>query len=175
MAHCWIKTLEAWKFYCCQKNLLQAILKNCGSSLRRGLRNHSLMSFILALGYCSIAPEPMKTIAVVRAILWNLLNFRDTYHLRLAIQTRRIADESEILIRMYLPLPRYETSRYGMLRRILSTLFEYSQLRSRNVQMGEEIQLHRQDDYGCSLRTRSLCLGTGFVCPRVPIPRSFAM
>jgi hypothetical protein len=128
VAHLGVKVLNAWRFYCCQKNLLQAILKNCGSSLRRGLRNHFLMSFILALGYCSISPEPMKAVAVVRAILWNLLNFRDTYRCRPTIQTSRTANEREILTKMYPALRRYESPEYAKFKRILNTLFEYSQL-----------------------------------------------
>jgi hypothetical protein len=143
VAHLGVKVLNAWRFYCCQKNLLQAILKNCGSSLRRGLRNHFLMSFILATAFCSISPEPIKTIAIVRAILWNLYNFRDTYRCRLDIQTCRTAGENEILTRMYPRLPRYEPPKHVALRRILNTVFEHSQLRSHNVQIGERRnQLH---------------------------------
>jgi hypothetical protein len=85
----------------------------------------------------------MKTIAIVRAILWNLLNFRDTYRCRLAIQTCRTAGENEILTRMYPRLRRYEPPKHVTLRRILNTVFEHSQLRSRNVQIGErQNQLH---------------------------------
>jgi hypothetical protein len=122
------KAVDARRLYYCQRNLLRAILKNCGSSLRWALRNHFLMSLIFAAGFCSIFQEPMKTMAIVRAILWNLLNFRDTYRCRLTIQTTRTASEREILTRMQPALRRYESPQHGKFKRILNTLFEYSQL-----------------------------------------------
>jgi hypothetical protein len=119
------KTVDARRLYYCQRNLLRAILKNCGSSLRWALRNHFLLSLI-SVGMCVLAP--MKSVAIVRAILWNVLNFRDTYRRRLTIQNSRTASEKEILSTMYRGLRRYETPEYAKFKRILNTLFEYSQL-----------------------------------------------
>jgi hypothetical protein len=120
------KAVDARRLYYCQKNLLRAILKNCGSSLRWALRNYLLLSLISAAGISVL--EPMKAIAVVRAILWNLLNLRDTYFHRLRVQTSRTASESEILTRMYPMLPRYQPAGHTEFRHILNTVFEYSQL-----------------------------------------------
>jgi len=129
------RTVDARRLYYCQRNLLRAILKNCGPSLRWALRNYFLLSLIFAAGLYVL--EPRKSIAVVRAILWNLLNFRNTYRWRLVIQNSRTASEREILTRMYLTLPRYQPAEHVELRRILNTLFEHSQLavRSRSISM----------------------------------------
>jgi hypothetical protein len=120
------KTVDAQKLYYCHRNLLRAIIKNCNSSLCWALRNYCLYSLILAVGFCIL--EPMKSTAIVRGILWNLFNFRDTYVGRQRIQTSRTTSESEILVRMYPMVPRYEPPDYVELRRILNSLFEYSQL-----------------------------------------------
>jgi hypothetical protein len=120
------KTVNARRLYFCQRNLLRAILKNCGSSLRWALRNYFLSSLIVAAGSC--LSEPMKPIVFARAILWNLLNLRDTYFHRHRVQTSRTASESEILTRMYLMLPRYQPARHTEFRHIMNTVFEYSQL-----------------------------------------------
>jgi GT2 family glycosyltransferase len=116
------KAVDARRLYYCQRNLLRAILKNCGSSLRWALRNHSLMSLIFAAGFCLVFLEPMKAVAVVRAILWNLLNLSETYRSRLTIQASRTTSEKEILTRMYPMLPRYQPHRHDRFMRILNTL-----------------------------------------------------
>lgn len=120
------KTVDARRLYYCQRNLLRAILKNCGSSLRWALRNHFLLSLISTVGMCVLAP--MKSVAIVRAILWNLLNLRDTCLCRVAVQTSRSASDSEILTRMYPMLTRHQFARHTGFTRILNTLFEHSQL-----------------------------------------------
>jgi hypothetical protein len=124
------RTVDARRLYYCHRNLLRAILKNCGESLRWGLRNYFLISLIFAAGYCLVFLDAMKTAAVARSIMWNLLNLRDTYRCRLAIQTSRTASENEILTRMYPALPPYKPLQDDMFTRILNTLFEYSQVRS---------------------------------------------
>jgi len=119
------KTVDAQKLYYCHRNLLRAILKNCGSSLGWALRSYSLFSLIATLGFCIL--EPMKAAAMIRAILWNLFNFKDTYWKRLWIQRNRRRDEAEILTKMYPGLRRYQPPEHIKLRYILNMLFEGSQ------------------------------------------------
>jgi len=119
------KAIDARKLYLCHRNLLRAILKNCGSSLGWAVRNYFLFSLIDAVGFCVL--EPRKAIAIGKAILWNLLSLRDTYSLRIAIQANRKADERELLISMYPMIRRYQPAEHTALRRILDTFFEHSQ------------------------------------------------
>ena len=119
------KIASARKLYYCQRNLLRAILKNCGSSIRWALRNYFLFSLIAAVGFSIL--EPRKALAIARAILWNLLSFRNTYSQRLAIQSSRKSGETEILASMYPRIERYQPSEHPALRRILNILFEYNQ------------------------------------------------
>jgi len=93
------KTVDARKLYYSHRNLLRAILKNCGSSLSWALRNYFLFSLIIATGFGIF--EPKKTIAIMKATIWNLFNFKDSYTQRLKIQARRVEDEAEILDKMY--------------------------------------------------------------------------
>lgn len=119
------KVVDAQKLYYCHRNLLRAILKNCGSSLGWALRNYLSFSVIAAGGFCVF--EPMKAIAIVRAISWNLFNFRDTYAWRTRIQANRTKGEAEVLARMYPRLGRFQPAEHIQLRCILNILFEYSQ------------------------------------------------
>jgi len=119
------KVVDARKLYYCHRNLLRAILKNCGSSLGWALRNYLLFSFIVAIGFSIL--EPKKAIAIVRAILWNLFNFKDAYTQRLKIQVSRVRDDAEISAKMFPRLSRYQPAQHIVLRRILNILFEYSQ------------------------------------------------
>jgi len=119
------KVVDARKLYCCHRNLLRAIVKNCSSSFGWALRNYFLFSSILAVGFSIF--EPIKACAVLRAIFWNLLNFKDTYPRRVRIQTSRTMSEREILARMYPRLSRYQPAENVRLRRILNILFEHSQ------------------------------------------------
>jgi GT2 family glycosyltransferase len=118
--------ISPMKLYYCHRNLLRAILKNCGRSLSWALRNCLLFSLLMIAGFAIL--EPMKAIAVLRAILWNLANLRDTWALRLRIQAGRRAGEWEILGRMYPGLRRYRPPERPGLRRALDILFEHSQL-----------------------------------------------
>lgn len=115
---------EARRFYFCHKNLLRAILKNCGHSLRWALKNYILFSIFLLIGYGFL--EPRKAIAVAKTIKWNLKNFKDTYSRRLRIQSSRKEDERIILERMYLRIKRYQPAERPKLRKILNILFEHS-------------------------------------------------
>jgi GT2 family glycosyltransferase len=119
------KFVDAWKLYLSHRNLLRTILKNCGSSLGWALRDYLLFSLIVGVGFSVL--EPRKGVAIMRAILWNLSNFRDTYTLRLAIQTRRKTNETEILVKMYPKIRRHQPAEHITLRRILNILFEHSQ------------------------------------------------
>ena len=119
------KIVTHTRFYWSHRNLLRAILKNCGSSLGWALRNYFLFSTILAIGFSSL--EPRKALAVVKAIWWNLLNFGDSWAERIAIQSSRRTSETEILSRMYPKFKRYESLRHPIASYVLNILFEYSQ------------------------------------------------
>jgi len=119
------KEVDAEKLYYCHRNLMRAIIKCCGSSLGWSIRNYLLFSFIVAVGFCIL--QPTKAIAMIRALLWNLFNLRDTYTQRLRVQARRIGSESEILTKMYPKFRRHEPAKHIRIRRILNTLFEDSQ------------------------------------------------
>ena len=118
--------ISPMKLYYCHRNLLRSILKNCGRSLAWALRNYLLFSILMIAGFAIL--EPMKAIAVLRAILWNLANLRDTWALRLRIQALRRVGEWEILRLMYPGLRRHRPPERAGLRRILDALFEHSQL-----------------------------------------------
>lgn len=120
-----MRSLDAPKLYLCHRNLLRAILKNCGSSLGWALSNYLLFSFIAGAGFSVL--EPRKAVAIAKAIVWNLFILRDTYSLRLEIQASRKRSEAEVLLRMYPKMPRCQPPEYPLLRRILNTLFEFSQ------------------------------------------------
>lgn len=120
-----VRSLDARKLYLCHRNLLRAILKNCGSSLGWALSNYFLYSFIAAAGLSIL--EPRKAAAIARAIVWNLLILRNTYSLRLNIQASRKSSEGEVLLRMYPKIRRCQPPDHPLLRRILGTLFERNQ------------------------------------------------
>jgi len=123
------REVDARKLYYCHRNFLRTILKNCGSSLTWALTDFFLFTLMMIGGFSIF--EPKKAVATVRAILWNLLNFRDTYARRLKIQTSRIESEATIVAKMYPRLIRHQPSQHAMLRHVLNVLFEYSQLRKR--------------------------------------------
>lgn len=119
------RALDAKKLYLCHKNLLRTVLKNCGSSLPWALRNYLFFSLIVSLGFSIL--DPLKAVAIGKAILWNLVHFKDTYTWRLKIQKNKKEDEMAILRKMYPKIRRYEPSMYPNLRQILNILFEYNQ------------------------------------------------
>jgi hypothetical protein len=120
------REVDARKLYYCHRNLLRAILKNCGSSLTWALSNFFLFTLLMIAGFLIL--EPAKAAAAVRAVFWNLSNFRETYSLRLKTQTGRIENEAVILAKMYPGLTRHQPSQHMTLRRVVNILFEYSQL-----------------------------------------------
>jgi hypothetical protein len=120
------REIDARKLYYCHRNLLATILRNCGSSLRWAFRNYFLFSFMMIAGFSIYEPE--KSIAAVKAIIWNILNLRDTCIRRLRIQADRVENEAEILISMYPRLTRHQPAQHATLRHMLNILFEYSQL-----------------------------------------------
>ena len=117
-----IKAVDARKLYYCHRNLLRAILKNCGASLWWALRNYLLFWLITVVGFAIL--EPRKAVAVTKAFLWNLLNLKDTYSHRLAIQSTRKMGDAEILASMYPTIRRYQPDDHPKSRRILNALFE---------------------------------------------------
>ena len=119
------KSVDALKLYYCHRNLMRSILKNCGSSLGWALSNYFIYSMIISIGYLFI--EPQKTLALVKTILWNLFNFKDSYTQRLRIQFTRMIGESELLAKMYPNLARYQSAKHATLSHILNILFRYSQ------------------------------------------------
>jgi len=119
------KSIDALKLYYCHRNLLRAILKNCGSSLGWALRNYLLFTLMMAGGFSIL--EPRKAVAAARAVLWNLLRLKDTWTWRLRIQASRKTSEAEVLRSMYPNIRRYQPAERPRLRRILNILFEYSQ------------------------------------------------
>ena len=123
-----METVGFRKFYLCHRNLLRAILKNCGPSLNNALFCYFLFSLTAGLGFIPL--DPGKTVAIGKAIFWNLLNLRDSYSLRLAIQSsRRESDEKQILSIMYPKIRRYQPTEYASFRRILDIIFEHQRSR----------------------------------------------
>ena len=110
--------------YYCNRNLLRAIIKNSGSSLRWALRNYLLYTFLVTLVF--LVYEPRKSALLVKGILWNLRNLRSSYTARRLVQSRRKVTEQEILRRMYPDLTRKRTRNNTTLTRIILLLFELS-------------------------------------------------
>ena len=111
------------RLYYCHRNLLRAIVKNCGSSLAWALRNYFLYSFLIMSGF--LIYEPRKAVVVLKAVAWNMRNLRTAYAYRLRVQSRRKVSEQEILRRMYPRIARRQPTEYAGLRHILNVLFEY--------------------------------------------------
>jgi GT2 family glycosyltransferase len=114
--------LDPEKLYFSHRNVLRAILKNCGSSLGWALRNYFLYTFLLTIGFVRL--EPRKTAALVKGVLWNLRNFRSTFASRLKVQGTRSVREVEILQEMFPKLRRYQPEEHTQLRKLLDILFE---------------------------------------------------
>ena len=124
-----VKSVDAQKLFYCHRNLFRAILKNCGSTIWWALRNYLLFSLLMVVGFSVFAPK--KAAAVAKALLWNLLNLKDTYSHRLVIQSIRKKSDAEILVSMYPKTCRYQPDDYPRSRRILNTLFEPAFTRAR--------------------------------------------
>lgn len=122
--------LDPQKLYFSHRNLLRAMIKNCGSSLSWALRNYFLYTIMLAVGFAVL--EPPKAVAVIRAVLWNVLNLKDTYARRVNIQHTRIVEDDSILRAMFPEVTRYRPNDHSYLRHILDVIFEHDHpLRSR--------------------------------------------
>jgi len=119
------REIDARKLYYCHRNLLRAILKNCGTSLGWALRSCLLFTLMMAAGFSIL--EPRKAVAAAKAVLWNLANLKDTCICRSRIQASRNTSEAEILHKMYPNLRRYQPAERPGLRRMLNVLFEYAQ------------------------------------------------
>ena len=116
--------LDPEKLYLSHRNLLRAIIKNCGSSIGWALRNYLLFTLMITLGF--VVFEPRKAVAVVKATLWNLVNLKDTHTLRLIVQGTRTVPDEDILPLMFPCINRYQPAEHSRLRRLLDTLFERS-------------------------------------------------
>jgi hypothetical protein len=116
--------LDPQKLYLCHRNLLRAIIKNCGSSVLWAIRNYLLYTLLLVLGFSVL--EPPKAVALAGGLLWNVLNLKDTYSWRVKIQNKRIVNDESILRAMFPDFPRYQPNDHPNLRRILDTIFERS-------------------------------------------------
>jgi GT2 family glycosyltransferase len=117
--------LDPEKLYFSHRNVLRAIIKNCGSSLSWALRNYFLYTLLLTLGFVPL--EPRKTAALLKGVLWNLRNFRSTFASRLKVQGTRGVQEEEILSEMFPKLRRYHPEEHIQLRKLLDILFEHNQ------------------------------------------------
>ncbi len=115
--------LDPEKLYLSHRNVLRAILKNCGSSLGWALRNYFLYTLLLTLGFVPF--ESRKTVALLNGVLWNLRNFRSTFAARLRVQGTRSVREVEILQEMFPDLRRYQPKEHTQLRKLLDILFEH--------------------------------------------------
>jgi GT2 family glycosyltransferase len=117
--------IDPGRLYLSHRNLLRAILKNCQTSLWWAVRNYLVLSFIVAAGYSFLEPE--KVVPIVKAIVWNLSNLKDTYARRLSLQTIISKDEMLVLSRMYPRVSTHQPPEHSGLRHTLDILFEYSQ------------------------------------------------
>jgi len=114
------------KLYLCHRNFFAAILKNCGTTLGWAIRSYFLYSLILAFGFS--IHEPVVTVRIVKAILWNLSNLKETYRRRLIIQQRRCIKDNQILDKLFPRITRYQPRQHATQRRILNIIFESCQL-----------------------------------------------
>lgn len=113
--------LTPFRLYHSHKNLLRTIIKNCGPSLRTAIRSYLVFSMLLVAGF--VVLEPLKAIAVLKAIAWNLCGLRATLRLRGNIQGKRVTNEMQILQLMYPRLKRFQPRDHAPLRMILDTIF----------------------------------------------------
>jgi len=115
----WASERDAFLTYLSRRNLLRMLLKNCGrATLWWALRNYLIRSSLMFTAY--LAMRDRKSFAVIKAVLWNIVSFKDTYSKRLAIQSGRKVSDPEILRAMY---PDFEIHplRHEKLWRILNT------------------------------------------------------
>ena len=126
IAHAWHGSWEperdAFLTYLSRRNLLIMLLKNCGrDTLWWALCNYLIHSSLMFFAY--LAMRDRKTFSVIKALLWNILNFRETYSRRVAIQSRRKVSEPEIMRAMF-PDFKFHPLRHEKLRRILNIFLD---------------------------------------------------
>lgn len=115
---------DAYQMYLLRRNLLRELLKNCGkATLWWALRNYLIHSSLIFSAH--LVKRDRKTFAVIKALLWNIVSFKDTYSKRLAIQSGRKVSEPEILRAMFPDfvlerLPEFHPPRHEKLHRMLS-------------------------------------------------------
>ena len=126
------------KLYYCHRNLLRTILKNCGKeTLPWAVSTYFLFSLFAIFGFAVFEPE--KTSMILRAIIWNLLNLRDTYGERCRIQGTRKIGDAEILWRMYPPIQRKQPTEHPRLLRMINIIFEISQRKKAKALQDKEL------------------------------------
>jgi GT2 family glycosyltransferase len=112
------------RLYYCHRNLLRAIVKNCGRSLAWALRNYLFFSLLITSGF--FIYDRKRAVVVLKALAWNVCNLGSTYASRLRVQSRRTVEDREILQSMYPRLTRKQPTDYRSFRRFFNLLFEYA-------------------------------------------------
>jgi hypothetical protein len=145
-----------WRTYMQRRNLLRTIIKNCGSAtIWWALRNYTLHNILLALAF--ISREPQRSVAVVRAWAWNIINLADTYRERVIIQSRRNTPEKTIMQSMYPPIP-YRPLRNDRLHHVLGIIFKATHDQSCNITGSLQTMAPRRQ------LTISAGLAAGYTC-----------
>jgi hypothetical protein len=112
---------DAFQTYLIRRNLLRMLMKNCGQlTFRWALRNYLILSCLMFFGH--LVMRDRKALALVKALLWNIVYFKDTYAKRLEIQPRRKCSEEAILRYMF-PNFAYHPLQHERLRRTLDAVF----------------------------------------------------
>jgi hypothetical protein len=115
------KEVDARKLYLSHRNVLRAIMKNCGDSVRWAAGRFLLYSIVLMGGLFFVSPA--RFLAVGKALAWNILNLSDTYRERLRVQSARQLSDARIVPLIFPPFKRLELSGFSRFRRVLDQLF----------------------------------------------------
>jgi len=129
-ASAWGAMLTGPRIYYGLRNVLRAILKNCGSSLGWALRNFAIFATFAFFGFAAF--EPRTAYAPLRAAIWNLRHLGDTLRYRHVVQRSRKTAESEILRAMYPFLQRHDDGYMGhdTARALVTNLLDRGQSKS---------------------------------------------
>lgn len=112
---------DAFQTYLSRRNLLRMLLKDCGElTLWWALRNYLIFSSLMFCAYMVKRDE--KAVSVCKALLWNIIHFKETYSQRLKIQSERKVSE-EVILRDMFPDFAYHPLRHEKLRRTLNMMF----------------------------------------------------
>lgn len=114
-------SIDIYKFYLSHRNTLRTIIKNCGSSITSAIGHYSLYTLLLTLGFLIL--QPLKAVAILKGLAWNLQNLGDTLTLRQEIETSRVTQDHEIRKLMFPSFARLQPHDSPDLRRIVNTLF----------------------------------------------------